>query len=268
MGSDHAVVALERNLWSNWQVFGRGEGGVLVDTPETLRFETPMRHIPYNSVLRFRVDGPDADDRIDETLARYTARDVPVMWVVHPSALPHDLDQRLERRGLVEAEIVPGMIADLADVPRAGAVPDGVDIARFTEDEGDDFIELVAWRYSLPLEDTPYLRTVFERHGFGRDDCPTKAWVARMGARIVSKAILHVDEDGVAGLYGVATRSEARKLGLARLLCSIVFDEARALGCTTGVLHSTPMAYSLYESLGFRRAADFRLFSTPDTLHL
>jgi GNAT superfamily N-acetyltransferase len=268
VGTDHAISALERNLWSLWQVFGRGDGGELVDTPEVLRFETPMRYIPYNSVMRFRVDGPDVDDRIDETLERYVGRGVPLMWVVHPTALPLDLDRRLEQRGLVEAEVAPGMVADLADVPPPDAPPDGIELARFTEDEADDFIELVAWRYSLPLDDTGYLRTVFAHHGFGRDDCPTKAWVARMDGRIVSKAILHVDGDGVAGLYGVATRAEARKLGLARILCSTVFDEARAIGCTTGVLHSTPMAYPLYESLGFRPVADFRLYSTPNTLHL
>ena len=268
MDRSEAIAALERNLWSLWQVFGRGDGGVLVDTPELLRFETPVHHVPYNSVMRFRVDGPDADARIDETLDRYLGRQVPLMWVVHPSALPADIDERLERRGLVEAEIAPGMVADLADVPPPDDAPDGIEISRFTEDEADDFIELVAWRYSLPAEDTPYLRTVFDAHGFGRDDCPTRAWVARMDNHIVSKAILHVDDDGVAGLYGVATRSEARKLGLARILCATVFAEARDIGCTIGILHSTPMAYPLYESLGFERVADFRLYSTPNTLHL
>ena len=39
-------------------------------------------------------------------------------------------------------------------------------------------------------------------------------------------------------------------------------------GVRTGVLHSTPMAHSLYEKMGFRDAATFRLWATPGDLEL
>ncbi len=34
-----------------------------------------------------------------------------------------------------------------------------------------------------------------------------------------------------------------------------------------GVLHSTPMAVSLYRAMSFREAAPFRLYAAPNSFH-
>ena len=73
---------------------------------------------------------------------------------------------------------------------------------------------------------------------------------------------------GVAGIYGVATKPEARGLGLARILTLQALREARLGGYDRGVLHSTPMARSLYEKIGFRTYSRFRIFAPPQTFHL
>lgn len=261
-----AVAALEGNLWDMWAVFGMGDGCVLVDTHEVLRFETPIPYVPYNSVMRFRAGDP-ADHLIDEVLGAYAARHVPVVWVVHPTATPTDLDARLEARGLVEAEVCPGMVAPLDEVPPPDPFPEGVVVEELGPSARADFAELVAWRYSLPDDASPVLLSIMAARHFGEPECPTKAWVARVDGRIVSKVAVHLAA-GVAGLYGVATRAEARGLGLARNLTALAFSRARRLGYATGVLHSTPMAVGLYKGLGFQHVADFRLYSTPDALHL
>ena len=90
---------------------------------------------------------------------------------------------------------------------------------------------------------------------------------ARVGGLVVAKVTLHV-RDGVAGIYGVATRTEARRLGLGRHLTALAADAARSLDCELVVLHSTPMAVDLYRSIGFEHAADFYLYAPPDRLHL
>jgi GNAT superfamily N-acetyltransferase len=257
-----AIAELEDNLWDMWSAFGRGEGCRLIDRPELLLFETPIPHIPYNSGVEDRID-----DTIDEVLAAYTRRQVPLVWVVHPTSRPHDLDARLEARGLVEAEVCSGMVASLSELPPPTPFPEGVDVQPLGPAGRDEFVELVAWRYSLPPLAAAPLLSIMEVARFGHPECRTKAWVARIDGRIVAKVILHLTA-GSAGLYGVATRLEARGLGLASNLTSLAFDHARTLGSTVGVLHSTPVAVKLYRDLGFRHAADFRLFSTPGTLHL
>ncbi len=82
-----------------------------------------------------------------------------------------------------------------------------------------------------------------------------------------SRRRLNVEND-VAGIYGVATTQEGRGRGLATLLCTTALEEARADGATRTVLHSTPMARSLYHRMGYRDVATFEMWAAPDTLHL
>ena len=65
-----------------------------------------------------------------------------------------------------------------------------------------------------------------------------------------------------------ATTEAGRGKGLARHLTLTGLHAAAGDGITTGVLHSTPMAHSLYEKMGFRDAATFRLWATPGDLEL
>ena len=81
------------------------------------------------------------------------------------------------------------------------------------------------------------------------------------------KVILHLAA-GAAGLYGVATRPEARGSGLARHLTLHAFRAAREQGYQQGVLHASAMATSLYQRLGFRTVAPFRFFAPPQVFHL
>ena len=83
----------------------------------------------------------------------------------------------------------------------------------------------------------------------------------------VSKVVLNLDA-GAAGIYGVATRPEARGSGLARMLTLHALHAARDAGHTLGVLHSSPKAVGLYEKIGFRAVAPFSVFAPPSTLHL
>ena len=83
MGAGHEpeVAALEANLWSMWSCFGRGDGCRLVDEPDVLRFETPVAHVPYNTVLRCTTVNHAV---LDDILEAYRSRGVPVVWIVHP----------------------------------------------------------------------------------------------------------------------------------------------------------------------------------------
>jgi GNAT superfamily N-acetyltransferase len=77
-----------------------------------------------------------------------------------------------------------------------------------------------------------------------------QTYLARLGGAPVGGAILHVAA-GAAGVYQVATLPEARRRGVARAPTLRALVEGRARGCRLGVLHATPMAESLYRSIGF-----------------
>ena len=249
-------------------MFGHGPGGKLIDTPECLAYETPIDQLPYNAVMRFRVDEARADAAIDRTLAPYRERKVPVAWLVHPTSAPDDLRARLGRRGLACAEVLLGMACDLASLPPLESPAPGVEAFEGTADEASDWLRLVSWRYELSDASAEPLRALYHfAIGDEQPDRATRWWGARKDGVAVSKTVLHIGA-GVAGIYGVATREEGRGLGLASLLTLQALHAARDRGCTLGVLHATPMAVGLYERLGFRAVADFEVWAEPGRLHL
>ncbi len=117
----------------------------------------------------------------------------------------------------------------------------------------------------LPAERS-HLAAIVRSFQVGDERSPTRAWLIVKDGKVLAKAGSH-DTGGVVGLYGVATKPEARGFGFARLICLTALSAARARGRRLAVLHSTPMAVSLYRAMGFREAALFRLYAMPGSFH-
>jgi ribosomal protein S18 acetylase RimI-like enzyme len=258
MPAAHAVAALESNLNAFWSRFGRAAGSRLHDDGRALWYESPIAAVPYNGVLR--CDAGTDDRLIDRICARFRERKVPFVWFVPPSLASDRMDAALRARGLVEGEAATGMWADLAALPAAPPPPAGIEI-RAVETEADlrAMLELVRWRWNVAPRDALRLQRIAEAFDFTAPG-GTRCWIAWQGGVPVAKATLNV-AGGAAGLYGVATRPEARGRGLARTLTLHVFEAARAQGLRLGVLHATAMARGLYPRLGFRVAAPFRVYA-------
>jgi ribosomal protein S18 acetylase RimI-like enzyme len=265
---EHEVrQALEENLWSLWSRFGRGEGCVLHEEPDATWFDTPIPTLPYNGVIRFAAQR-NVERRVEALFAHYARRDMPFLWIVHPTATPADLAERLRRRGLEEAEVCPGMYAALADLPEQGDAPGGIAVCEVgVETDSNALLELVGWRWAVPGEALAKLPEVTRAFAVGAPGSAVRSWLALRQGVPVAKVLLHLAA-GVAGVYGVVTRPEARGLGLARMLTLHAFAAARREGYELGVLHSTPVARPMYEKIGFRAHSAFRIFAPPRALHL
>jgi predicted N-acetyltransferase YhbS len=263
-----AISELESSLWSMFSFMGRGPEGCVVDTPTRLVIETPVDRPPYNGIWRFHDEGDrPLRDQVQALLAPMVERGVNPIWVVHPTTEPGIRDV-LAAVGLGCAEEIYGMAADLADIAPPGDVPEGVEVVELTLDDSHKWFELVSWRYGLGEEASEYL---IEAYRSSLDE-RTRVWVAMVDGQAVSKVGLHIDHvanpGGVAGIYGVATTESGRNRGLARLLCSTALAAARAAGVERTVLHSTPMARSLYQRMGYEDVATFEVWAAPDSVHL
>lgn len=258
------IDELEANLWETWSSFGRGPGCSLHDEGDILWFETPIPIIPYNAILKFRAE-EDVEQKIDRLVNHLNNRQVAFMWIVHPSSRPVDLPARLEKRGLSEIELVPGMARGLADLPEPPPLPKDIEVRKAVE-QGDvsELFQFAAWRWGVPDEYKGQMGTILADFRFGEPGSKAHMWQAWREGRPVAKAGMYL-ASGSAGIYAVATRPEARRLGLARILTLAALEFARARGYKLAVLHSTPMAEGLYRSLGFETMAAFRVFASEET---
>jgi ribosomal protein S18 acetylase RimI-like enzyme len=60
------------------------------------------------------------------------------------------------------------------------------------------------------------------------------------------------DHQGDCGVYNVGTHAHARRLGIGTAVTAALVRDARARGCETASLQSTPMAEGVYAAVGFR----------------
>lgn len=254
---------LEESAWSMFSSTGLGSGGRIVDTPTRLVVESPVPRPPYNGVWRFFDEGDrPLRQQAAELLAPMVERGVSPVWIVHPTTDPR-IRNVLTELGMVCAEDVYGMCADLDAIDPPQSQPDDIEVVELSADDSQPWLELVSWRYGLAEESSGYLREVY----LASLDRGTRCWIALVDGRPASKAVLHVD-NGVAGIYGVATTEAGRGRGLATLLCATALEAARTAGADRTVLHSTPMARSLYQRMGYRDVTTFEMWAAPDTLHL
>lgn len=181
--------------------------------------------------------------------------------------MPSDLGERLRKRGLEEVEVISGMAANLADLPEPPLAPAGFEIHEVDDETATShLIEFVAWRWHVPAEAQPHLNAVNQVLCIGTPSAKIRCWMAWHEGVPVSKAILHCAARA-AGIYGVATKPEARGQGLAGTLTLEALRAARQAGYRLSVLHSTPMAQRLYAMLGFHYVAPYRIF-VSEAIHL
>ncbi len=260
---DGLIRELEENLWEAWSIFGRGPGCFLHEEDDLLWFETPIPIVPYNGVLRSQLQA-NVDQRIDSIIECFARKKAQFMWIVHPSSRPSDLPDRLQSRGLKDVEPVHGMARSLDDLPKLTPLPDDIEIRKVADErDASAFYQFAAWRWNVPDEYKEHYAAIAKGFRFGRSGSKAHMWQAWRAGRPVSKAGMYLGAKS-AGIYAVVTRPEARKLGLARTLTLTALDEARSLGYRLAVLHSTPMAKSLYRSMGFDNIAEFGLFVSEE----
>ncbi len=255
------IDEIEFNFWETWSNFGFAPGCALHDEGDALWFETPIPIIPYNVILKFQVER-NINQKIDELISHFIRRKVSFLWVVHPSSLPLDIQDRLQKRGLLHIEIIPCMARSLANLPKVPSLPDGVEVREAIEESDvKKFQELTAWRWGVPPDYRQQLQIIFESFNIGKPSAKTHIWVAWRDGVPIAKAGSYYG-DGSVGIYGVATKPEVRGQGLASILMVETMKAARQAGQKLAVLHSSPLAENLYKRLGFFTLTQFHLYAS------
>ena len=256
------ISDIEDALVAQWSHFGRWPRGELHDEGGILWFETPIEHLPYNGVLRTHLDDEaGADERISGLVERFGARGVQFFWVVHPSATPPDLGERLAATRLEPVERMNCMSLEL-DGWEPPPLPEQVVFEEVVDDAAmDAYAELTVRYWEIPADQGKLVAEVHRYWGPGR--AQGHRYLALRDGVPIGKAYLSLaGPPGVASIYGMSVVPEARGGGVASGLTTTLLARGKAAGCERAVLHSTDMAANVYRRAGFVEHCTIGVFGT------
>ena len=216
-------------------------------------------NIPFaavNLVGSARFAAATVDERIDEVVAWFRERGMPVGWWVCDRDSPADLETRLQAKGFTLDEATAGMQGALAKTA-AEPLPGGVEIERVRDTET---YEVACATMAAGFGGPPELGDVFAAMSvLGFDDAaPSRSYLARLEGEPVATSLgLLVDD--VLGVFNVATLEHARRRGIGRAVTLAAMVDGAARGARTAVLQSSEAGHHVYEELGFRDFGMYRL---------
>jgi ribosomal protein S18 acetylase RimI-like enzyme len=217
--------------------------------------EAPFRR--PNSVLAVRGDAHGLAARLGVVEDFYRRRGLPVRYQVGAVVEPPGLEEQLAARGYVIEAATVVQTATVADVIAASAPVAGVQVDAL--DAADE--HWLAQHGAAHGDDpAPRLRVATYAGLLARVAPRAIAAAARASDGATLAAGFVVVERGWGGIFGMGTRPEARRTGVARTLLHALARHAETLGATRLYLQveagNTP-ALALYARSGFDRAYDY-----------
>ena len=256
------IADIEDALVTQWSHFGRWPKGELHEADGLVWFETPIKHLPYNGVVRTRLDESAAPDRvIAAVMERFRARGADCFWAVHPSATPSDLARRLTMHSLRPVEQMTCMSLELADW-ETPPLPGGVTFEEVIDDAGlERYTNLTLRYWEIPDAER---ELVAEVHGYWRPGrTPGHRYLALLDGEAIGKGYVSLaGPPGVASIYGMSVLPQARGRGVAGGLTTTLLQRAKGHGCSRAVLHATDMAVGVYLRAGFLERCTIEVFAT------
>lgn len=200
------------------------------------------------------------DDHDEAAIAAVT----PLLSIAQPSAViclhgaSGHLAGVLAARGFQPHGAMPAMAVDIARLA-ATSLPYGDTFERVVRPAAfGEWTDVLAIGYELPRG----LSRMLSPEALGADPADgaqIQFFAIRRGGRIVATSMMFID-DGLAGLYCVATLPEARGQGLGAHVTAEPLRRAHALGYRVGVLQSSEAGHPVYRRLGFQDVGAVPLF--------
>lgn len=255
------IAVLEANLEEEMMGFGQALAGAEVYNDGQIEgFFTGREHL--NGILRTHLQKTDPDSvraSINAVLHYFRARQVSdIAWSLGRDCQPAQMATYLEEQGFqrLDEENV-GMALEIEatrveEKPVAGlairelVTAEDLHVLYKLEMEGFGSSEIMAENYC----------EMYRNSGFGQGTRWRHLGGWWQGEAVAAASLLF--HAGVAGLYGVATTSQARRRGIARALVLRALALARQEGYRIAVLSPTEMSEGIYRRLGFREFTEIR----------
>jgi ribosomal protein S18 acetylase RimI-like enzyme len=240
----HFALTLDRLL--------HGEGVIKDDRGITLI--TGEAHPFGNFVIP--ATGIDAAS-LRESIVPLLELDVPSAVVVSNGAMDRACVEALERDGYGLMESMPAMAMNIEDLGEFPAT-DGVEFRRAGGPEVEAWIEALAEGYELPLG-------VAKPFGPPKEDradnpaAPMQFFAGVRDGEFVCTSMVNM-QDGVAGVYCIATAPSARRKGLGAWITAETLRVSERQGYKVGVLQASASGFPVYARMGFQEVGSVPMY--------
>ncbi len=254
------VRALHQNLIDHYAFHARLVGSEFHRESDVVWYLSGRAVNFFNAVVGASFAPAASARRVDEVLAPFQERGVPMRWWTDERGLASDLNGLLEARGLLLMWDVPGMAVDLRDGLRDAHVPrSAIDVRRVRDREDlRTWVETFATAYGIGAADADVWFAALDELGLD-PGLPVRHYVAWSGDRPVGTSTVHL-YDGTVGVYHVGTVPESRRSGVGSAATLVPLVEARDEGFRWGVLKASHLGRGVYERLGFAECSRMRQY--------
>ncbi len=205
-----------------------------------------------NGVVRATFDSKDLNASIKATLKPLKAQEKPLTWWVGPTSEPEiELRRALQKHGLKHNRDMIGMAIDLEQLDLPDVAPKDLTVSLVEDIETfRQWYPVFARGFRLPTKAEGQLFETLAVTGLG-DNATNMHYMGCSNGDVVATSTLFLG-GGVAGLYNLTTKHEARERGIGAWMTVKTFHAARERGYRIGTLQTTyPNALRMYHRLGF-----------------
>lgn len=241
-----AGAAIGRHMDRTFRAITCGEHRA--EGPRMLRLLTGEPH-PFGNLAL--VSAPLDVEAVREAVDPLVAQNVPSAALFPDLDVPADVEAYLTAQGFT-AHGAPAMGVDIASLTPT-TLPEGYELVRIGDGvDGEEWVQAFAAGYELPLGVARCFSPVALRASTSRE-AALQFFAVRRAGSIVCTSLCYLDQ-GLAGVYCVATIAAERRKGLGAHATTEPLRLAAGLGYRVGVLQSSDAGHSVYRALGF---ADF-----------
>lgn len=246
LSSQDYARMIEDNLIDRSLFFARHFDGE-IHGPNPVWFVTGDVVPNDNGIAKAMFDREEIDECIEMALEPFKNRNLPLRWWVGPSSSPPNLGHYLQKYGLTHNRDMLGMAMETSRLPEPATIPN------LTLERVDTKKMLAQW-YELLLEGFPisynqsYLDILTATSL--ESNSTEHHFLARSNGAIAGISTLFLG-GGVAGLYNVVTRPQARGQGIGTWITIKTFQEAPPDYQVATLQTTYPNALRLYHRLGF-----------------
>lgn len=231
------------------------DGGIFEQAQDWVRGYTGSTVSTFNLLLLLN-DAALSDDLLSDTAAYFDDQGVPHVVAFDEHRLPEGANY-LHSCSYQPLPPLPGMVL-LGPRRRLRVHPDLVIEPVRTKSEINVFCRLISELFGLPLADTTLLFSPNQLHN---DAIRHYVGYLEGVPIVVGTGVL---AEGIVSVWNLATHDVVRRQRVATALMERLLDDAWDDGCDASLLYSSPMAYSLYQKLGYALYTQRRCFLPPE----